>query len=75
METEKRKRGRPRKQIIIDETKKDLSEQIGTIPIVENENFENEELPPIKENKKVIKKVIKKEEQKEKSFFEKLYNL
>jgi len=75
METEKRKRGRPRKQIIIDETKKDLSEQIGTIPPIENEIIEDDEIPPIKENKKIIKKIIKKEEQKEKSFFEKLYNL
>jgi hypothetical protein len=75
METEKRKRGRPKKQITIDESKKDLSEQIGTIAPIENEIIEDEEIPPIKENKKIIKKVIKKEEQKEKSFFEKLYNL
>jgi hypothetical protein len=74
METEKRKRGRPRKQIIIDDSKKDLSEQIGTIPIVENEIIEEEEIPPIKENKKV-KKQIKKEEKREKTFFENLYNL
>ena len=75
MENEKRKRGRPRKQIVIEETKKDLSEQIGTIPQIENEIIEEEEVPPIKETKKVLKKVIKKEEVKEKNFFEKLYNL
>lgn len=71
----KKKRGRPRKNLNVEtinnvETKS--NEQIGTL---NNVIDDIDEVPPIKETKKVIKKQIKKEEQKEKSFFEKLYNL
>lgn len=72
----KKRRGRPRKNLNVEtinnvETKS--NEQIGTL---NNDIIDDiEEVPPIKESKKISKKVIKKEEVKEKNFFERLYNL